>query len=134
MKEFAHAVILVDGAYVLQLRDNIPGIAYPGMWSLFGGALEPDENPEEGLRREILEELGVTLGVCRPLWQVERFSEFWRQPSRYWVFVVDATREWPSHILREGKAARLFQFEDLPQEIVPLAGEAIQHHARKPST
>ena len=133
MKEFAHAVILVRSAYGLQLRDNIPGIAYPGMWSLFGGALEPDEDPEQGLRREIMEELGIALGGCRLLWQIDRFSEFWRQPSRHWFFVVDATHAWPSHVLREGTAAGLFRFEELPREIVPLAREAIQRHSERPS-
>jgi 8-oxo-dGTP pyrophosphatase MutT (NUDIX family) len=133
MKEFAHAVILVRSAYGLQLRDNIPGIAYPGMWSLFGGALEPDEDPERGLRREIMEELGIALGGCRFLWQIDRFSEFWRQPSRHWFFVVDATHAWPSHVLREGKAAGLFRFEELPREIVPLAREAIQRHSERSS-
>jgi 8-oxo-dGTP pyrophosphatase MutT (NUDIX family) len=129
-KEFAHAVILVSGAYVLQLRDDIPGIAYPGMWTLFGGALEPDEEPGHGLRREITEELGIMLNGCRLLWQVDRFSEFWRQPVRHWFFVADATDEWPSHVVREGKAAGLFRFEELPRQIVPLAREAIQHHSR----
>jgi 8-oxo-dGTP pyrophosphatase MutT (NUDIX family) len=134
MKEFAHAVIVVHGAYGLQLRDNIPGIAYPGMWTLFGGALEPNEDPEGGLRREIMEELGIALGPCRLLWQVDRFSEFWSELSRYWIFVVDATPEWPSHVLREGKAAGLFRFEELPRELVPLAREALQRDSRKPST
>jgi 8-oxo-dGTP diphosphatase len=133
LKKFAHAVILVGRAYGLQLRDNIPGIAYPGMWSLFGGALEPDEDPEQGLRREIMEELGIALGGYRLLWQIDRFSEFWREPSRHWVFVVDATHAWPSHVLREGQAAGLFHFEELPGEIVPLAREAIQRYFEQPS-
>ena len=126
----AHAVILVDGAYVLQLRDNIPGIAYPGMWALFGGALEPDEDPERGLRREIIEELSITLDSCRLLWQVDRFSEFWHRPVRYWFFVADVTDEWPSHVVREGQAAGLFRSEELPGRIVPLAREVIQHHCK----
>ena len=129
-KEFAHAVLMVSGAYVLQLRDDVPGIAYPGMWALFGGALEPDEEPAQGLRREIFEELGIALGGCGLLWQVDRFSEFWRQPARYWFFAADATDQWPSHVVHEGKAARLFRLEELPGELVPLAREAIQRHSR----
>jgi len=42
---------------LMQLRDPIPGIAYPGHWGLFGGHLEPNESPEEALRRELLEEI-----------------------------------------------------------------------------
>ncbi len=41
----------------MQLRDDIPTILYPGCWTLFGGHLEPGENPVEGIRREIWEEI-----------------------------------------------------------------------------
>lgn len=41
----------------MQLRDNIPGIVYPGHWGFFGGHLEPEETPEVGLLRELHEEI-----------------------------------------------------------------------------
>lgn len=66
----AAIVRLPDARYLLQLRDDIPGIWYPGHWGLFGGALEPGETPEQGLLREVEEELGV-----RPL----RWRRFMRQ-------------------------------------------------------
>lgn len=34
---------------------------YPDVWDFPGGHVEPEERPEEALRREILEELGVDL-------------------------------------------------------------------------
>lgn len=42
----------------MQLRDDIPGIVSPGCWGLFGGHLDPGESPEQGLRRELIEEIG----------------------------------------------------------------------------
>lgn len=47
--------------YLLQLRDNIPTIRYPGTWDLFGGAIEEGETPLEGALRELKEEIGLTL-------------------------------------------------------------------------
>lgn len=44
--------------FLMQLRDDLPDILYPGHWGLFGGHLEPGETPEAGLRRELDEELG----------------------------------------------------------------------------
>jgi len=57
----AVAALLVtpDRRYLLQLRDDIPGIWYPDHWGLFGGAIEPGESPEQALMREVEEELGV---------------------------------------------------------------------------
>lgn len=34
---------------------------YPDCWDLPGGHIEPEESPEEAVRRECLEEIGVTL-------------------------------------------------------------------------
>lgn len=51
--------ILTQGDHVLlQLRDNIPNIIYPGYWGLFGGHLEAGETPRQALNRELLEEIG----------------------------------------------------------------------------
>ncbi len=54
----ALAILYQQGQFLLQLRDDIPGIVYPGYWGFFGGHLEPGEAPETGLRRELLEEIG----------------------------------------------------------------------------
>jgi 8-oxo-dGTP pyrophosphatase MutT (NUDIX family) len=52
------AIIIVDdGRYLMQLRDDKPGIFYPDHWGLFGGAVEPGESQETALRRELIEEL-----------------------------------------------------------------------------
>jgi 8-oxo-dGTP diphosphatase len=48
---------LEDGRYVLQLRDDAESIWYPGHWGCFGGAVEPGEDPETALRRELREEI-----------------------------------------------------------------------------
>ncbi|WP_411869415.1 NUDIX hydrolase [Vulcanococcus limneticus] len=56
--EVALAMLQREGRWLLQLRDEIPGIVAPGCWGLFGGHLEPGETPEQAVRRELLEEIG----------------------------------------------------------------------------
>ncbi|MBD2692260.1 NUDIX hydrolase [Anabaena catenula] len=57
----AIAILYQNGKCLMQLRDDIPGINYPGSWGLFGGHLEPGETPEIALVREIIEEIGYEL-------------------------------------------------------------------------
>ncbi len=62
----AAIIVLEDGRYLLQLRDDIPGIWYPGHWGLFGGAVEADEDETTALQRELREEIGLDLSDARP--------------------------------------------------------------------
>ena len=54
------AIILVEGGrYLLQHRDPKPEIFFPDHCGMFGGATEPGETDPEGLRRELMEEIGL---------------------------------------------------------------------------
>src|SRR3974377_2054812 len=63
----AAALIVVgsDGHYLMQLRDQKPGIFYPRHLGLFGGAIDPGESPEISLRRELEEELRLRVSGLR---------------------------------------------------------------------
>lgn len=59
----ATAVILRNGELLLQLRDSISTISYPGVYSLVSGARStPRESPIETARRELSEEIEVRGG------------------------------------------------------------------------
>lgn len=56
--EVAVAILYQADRFLLQLRDDIPGILYPGHWGFFGGHIEPGEDPPTAMERELLEEIG----------------------------------------------------------------------------
>lgn len=55
--QVAIAILERQGRFLMQLRDDVPGILYPGHWGLFGGHIEPGEDPDTAVRRELLEEI-----------------------------------------------------------------------------
>src|SRR5262249_9146444 len=65
-RDAAVALIVVDDRrYLLQLRDQKPNISEPGHWGWFGGAIEAEEYPAAGLKRELNEELGLDVPESR---------------------------------------------------------------------
>ncbi|MDO9075741.1 MAG: NUDIX domain-containing protein [Rubrivivax sp.] len=62
--------VLIDGQGRFLLTSRPPGKVYAGHWEFPGGKLEPGETVEQALRRELHEELGITIGPALP-WQVE---------------------------------------------------------------
>ena len=59
-----------DGRVLVAQRP--PGKAYAGYWEFPGGKLEPGEAPRDALKRELAEELGLTVRRAAP-WLVQRF-------------------------------------------------------------
>jgi 8-oxo-dGTP diphosphatase len=55
--EVAIAILHQSDRFLMQLRDNIPTITYPGHWAFFGGHLDPGESHEVAIHRELLEEI-----------------------------------------------------------------------------
>ncbi|WP_353140344.1 NUDIX domain-containing protein [Limnohabitans sp.] len=64
-------LVLDDGSFLLTSRPT--GKAYAGYWEFPGGKLEANETVEEALRRELHEEIGITIHDCT-LWKIERID------------------------------------------------------------
>ena len=62
--------VLIDGQGRFLLTSRPAGKVYAGYWEFPGGKVEAGESIEQALRRELQEELGITIGPAQP-WQVE---------------------------------------------------------------
>jgi 8-oxo-dGTP pyrophosphatase MutT (NUDIX family) len=105
----AIAILYQDNKFLMQLRDNIPNIPYPGHWALFGGHIEPGETPDIAVQREILEEIGYILPP---------FVEFGCYPDEKvvrHVFHAPLLVEFPQLVLNEGCDMALLTPADISQ-------------------
>ena len=62
--------VLIDAQGRFLLTSRPVGKVYAGFWEFPGGKLEATETVEQALRRELQEELGITIATAQP-WKIE---------------------------------------------------------------
>ena len=100
-----------DGAMLLSTRP--PGKPYAGYWEFPGGKLEEGETVVQALRRELIEELGVTIGDAE-VWKVTEHDYPHALVRLHWckVFVWSGAFE-----MREGQT---MAWQQLPLDVQPV--------------
>jgi len=140
--ETAHAILRLADKYILQLRDDKPEIAARGKWSLFGGQINNGEEPKAAIKRELLEELAISIDDFKFLWHADYSDDFVKGMVRTWFFYASVDNVWGVHKLSEGKEAGVFGFDELEKLAIPdvmaqalerfhLGGENIKYYNMK---
>jgi 8-oxo-dGTP diphosphatase len=104
-------LIRPDGQFLLTSRP--PGKVYEGYWEFPGGKLEAGESVEQALRRELQEEIGITIGSMHP-WKVEMVDYPHALVRLNFCKVFEWTGELQMH---EGQS---FAWQDLPVQVKPV--------------
>jgi 8-oxo-dGTP diphosphatase len=122
----AMLLIVTDGGLLMHLRDDKPGIANPGCWAGFGGAVEDGESVGEALLREVKEETGLV--IRDPVFLVDAVDREGDGRLVSLFYVVGDFR--PEDIdLREGAGVGIQRIADLPGlKVTPFVRRAIQSH------
>lgn len=105
--------ILVDGLGRFLLTTRPPGKAYEGFWEFPGGKLEPGESVEQALRRELQEEIGVTIAHAM-VWKTSLVDYPHALVRLHFCKVHDWTG---SLLMSEGQA---FSWQHLPVQCHPV--------------
>jgi len=105
-------IILVNekGELLLQLRDNKPGIFYPDYWGLLGGEIDEDEDPLDGLNRELNEEIpGCNVNEIYKLGSIPTQESF----INIFVGEIKDSEEFINEKLTEGVRVEFFEFSKI---------------------
>lgn len=100
-----------EGRFLLTSRPE--GKVYAGYWEFPGGKLELGETVEQALRRELHEELGITIGAAHP-WQVEMMDYPHALVRLHFCKVYDWSGAFE---MREGQQ---MAWADLPVQVQPV--------------
>lgn len=130
----AVAALIIDeeDRYLMQFRDDIPGIFYPDHWGVFGGGVEPGETDEQALRRELFEELQFQPTDVKPLQELAfnlkdmGGDTYWR---RYFEVRIKSS-EVDHFVLNEGREMALLSVDEilLNKRVTPYDSFAIWLH------
>ncbi len=104
-------LVRTDGAFLLTSRPT--GKVYEGYWEFPGGKLELNESVEQALRRELQEELGITIGGAE-LWKTQMVD----YPHALVRLHFCKVWQWQGDLqMREGQS---FAWQQLPVQVVPI--------------
>ncbi len=124
--EVAVGILLrADGALLLTTRPA--GKAYAGYWEFPGGKLEAGESVAQALRRELIEELGITIGPAE-VWKVTEHDYPHALVRLHWCKVYEWTGELQ---MREGQRMAWQPWPPTVRPILPGALPVLQWLAQE---
>lgn len=100
-----------DGAFLLTSRPE--GKVYAGYWEFPGGKLEAQETVEQALRRELHEELGITIAAAE-LWKTQMVD----YPHALVRLHFCKVRQWAGAL--QMREAQSFAWQQLPVQVTPV--------------
>ena len=114
-----------DGAMLLSTRP--PGKPYAGYWEFPGGKLEAGETVEQALRRELEEELGITIGSAS-VWKVTEHDYPHALVRLHWCKVFDWQGEFE---MREGQRMTWQAWQPTVRPLLPGAFPVLEMFAQE---
>ena len=120
------AAILQDSSGRVLITERLCDGPFDGLWEFPGGKIATGETARDALRRELLEELGIHIGVSRPFMDLRH--EYPDRTVELEFFIVDAWHGEPRGL--EGQRIRWIAAADLrTDELLPADAPVIESNA-----
>ena len=105
--------VLIDAEGRFLLTSRPEGKVYAGYWEFPGGKLEAGETVGQALRRELHEEIGITIGAAQP-WKIEMVD----YPHALVRLHFCKVRDWSGAFERRERQSMAWQ--TLPVQVAPV--------------
>ena len=105
--------VLIRDDHAFLMTSRPLGKAYAGYWEFPGGKLEAGETVAEALRRELQEEIGITITDCQP-WQAEVID----YPHALVQLNFCKVTKWTGEL--QMREAQTFAWQQLPVLVEPV--------------
>ena len=105
--------VLIDAQGRFLLTSRPEGKVYAGYWEFPGGKLEAGESVEAALRRELHEELGITIGHAEP-WKIDLMDYPHARVRLHFCKVFDWSGEF------EMRERQTMAWQELPVQVSPV--------------
>ena len=105
--------VLIDAQGRFLLTSRPAGKVFAGYWEFPGGKLEAGESVEQALRRELQEELGITIASAQP-WKIELMDYPHARVRLHFCKVWQWTGDFE---MREGQT---MAWQSLPVQVSPV--------------
>ena len=124
------AIIYYRGKYLLQKRDKKKNIFFPNIWGVFGGTIEKNETPLQGIKRELKEELNLKFQNPQFFLKLTIKSKNFTPHRTRYFFVCKLPLSFRKDIiLTEGQKFEFQKLEDIGHnDIVPWDFAALNYH------
>ncbi len=105
--------VLIDAEGRFLLTSRPEGKVYAGYWEFPGGKLEAGETVGQALRRELHEEIGITIGAAQP-WKIEMVD----YPHALVRLHFCKVNEWAGEF--EMRERQSMAWQTLPVQVAPV--------------
>ena len=105
--------VLIDAEGRFLLTSRPEGKVYAGYWEFPGGKLEAGETVGQALRRELHEEIGITIGAAQP-WKIEMVD----YPHALVRLRFCKVRDWSGAF--EMRERQSMAWQTLPVQVAPV--------------
>lgn len=127
MNAVSCTILQKNDNYFFQHRDDKPTIAAPGLFTVFGGTIEPGETPLQAAKRELAEETSLNVSKLNfeRLGRIDLFGQGFGIRHIYIANIIDADFD-----VYEGQGKVCFSKDELQNvdlnQFAPAAREAIK--------